>query len=93
MLRGSFPINTFHEKRTTYFIDIYGTAGAVGQLIIESGYRDFSTRISEEYNYDFIHQLNSKYPDLKVWALDHGFTLDELAWIQPAYQICDTACV
>lgn len=93
MLRASFPQNTFHTNRTPYFIDIYGTACAVGQLIIESGYKDFATRISEENNFDYIHQLNSKYPDLQVWAIDHGFTLDELAWIQPAYQICDTACV
>lgn len=91
-INGAFPKNLYHNKRTPYFIDNFGTACAVGQLIISSGCEDFAKKISNESNYLYIKELNEKYSDLKNWADTYGFTIDELAWIQPGYVICDTAC-
>lgn len=88
---GLFPINTGHEQRTPYFIDYQGTACAVGQLVIETGYKPFAERVSKENNFAYIRDLN--YPELHAWAEQYGFTIDELAWIQPTYALCDTNCV
>ncbi len=41
-------------------------------------------RIRTENNYAYIHEL-TKYDKLRKWAKEYGFTIDELAWIQPAY--------
>ncbi len=89
---GVFPKNLYHPKRTPYFIDKYGTACAVGQLIISTGNKDLAMKISSENNYDYIRTLKLKYPQINSWAGEYGFTTDELAWIQPAYPYCDTAC-
>ncbi|ASS49891.1 MAG: hypothetical protein A3D31_09940 [Candidatus Fluviicola riflensis] len=88
---GVFPKNINHKDRTPYFIDYKGTACAVGQLIIETGHEDFAWKIAEEDNNAYIKEMN--YPELKSWATNYGFTVDELAWIQPAYDLCDTSCV
>jgi hypothetical protein len=81
--RGVFPINLYHSSRTPYFIDNFGTACAVGQLIISTGHEDLAKNISRENNYEYIENLN--YPELLTWADNYGFTLDELKWIQPGY--------
>lgn len=88
---GVFPKNINHTDRTPYFIDYKGTACAVGQLIIETGYEDFALKIAKEDNNAYIKEMD--YPELKDWANDYGFTVDELAWIQPGYELCDTSCV
>lgn len=85
---GVFPINTYHAERTPYFIDNYGTACAVGQLVISTGYADVASKIHDENNYAYIKELNQQYPELQAWANVNGFEMDELAWIQPAYY-CD----
>ena len=36
---GLFPKNLYHKERTPYFIDDYGTACAVGYLVIKAGRR------------------------------------------------------
>ena len=78
-----FPQNTYHHKRTPYFIDDYGTACAVGHMIIESGNEDLALKVSEEMNYAYIEDM--PYEELEQWADAHGFYLNELKWIQPAY--------
>jgi len=80
---GKFPINTRHSKRTPYFIDDFGTACAVGHLMIESGRDDLALRIKEEHNFDYIADI--KTVGVLDWATEYGFSLDELALIQPAY--------
>ena len=65
------------------FIDPHGTACAVGQLMIESGHRDLAESISEEMNLAYVHDM--KRADVLQWAVQEGFTEDELAWIQPGY--------
>ncbi len=80
---GVFPINTHHPVRTPYFIDERGTACAVGQVIISTGFLSLAEKISRENNYALIEDLH--YPELKSWAAQFGFVLDELKWIQPTY--------
>ncbi len=88
---GVFPINRYHAARTPYFIDDYGTACAVGQLIIETGNESVAQKIRAENNYAYIRELNQQYPELQLWANANGFEMDELAWIQPGY--CFNPCV
>lgn len=82
---GKFPQNTFHKKRQPYFVDSYGTACAVGYLALETGASELVDRIAEEKNYAYIAELKNHYPELLDWAKTFGFTVEELAWIQPAY--------
>ncbi|MGB3527584.1 MAG: T9SS type A sorting domain-containing protein [Flavobacteriales bacterium] len=81
--RGLFPQNHVLPYRNPVFIDPYGTACAVGQLMIESGHRDLAESVSEEMNLAYVHDM--KRPDVLQWAVEEGFTEDELAWIQPGY--------
>jgi len=87
---GIFPKNLYHNKRTPYFIDDFGTACAVGQLVILTGYADFANKIARENNYGYIKDMN--YPELFTWADKYGFTIDELAWIQPSYGCVNPVC-
>ncbi len=84
-LRGQFPINLHHRDRTPYFIDHLGTACAVGQLMIETGFVSVAKKISTENNNGYIRDLDLIYPELSEWARTNGFRLEELAWIQPCY--------
>jgi hypothetical protein len=91
--KGQFPINSFHGQRTPYFIDKYGTACAVGHMIISTGYGELAKKVSRKNNYAYIKQLH--YFELGQWANKFGFTIDELAWIQPTYldpTYGDTGC-
>ncbi len=80
---GQFPVNTRHTHRQPYFIDDFGTACAVGHLLLTSGQEALAHQISKVQNYAYVHELN--YPELSQWAVKNGFTKDELAWIQPVY--------
>lgn len=84
---GQFPINTHHAFRIPYFIDDYGTACAVGHLLIQSGQEDFAQQIRQEMNYAYIAEM--PYSALGTWANEQGFTGDELAWVQPGYPPAD----
>lgn len=82
-LAGKFPINTDHKVRQSYFIDKYGTYCAVGFLVKETGFDEVSIAISKHQNYAYVKEINS--PELVKWSKDFGFTLEELALIQPSY--------
>lgn len=86
--RGLFPQNHVLPYRNPVFIDPHGTACAVGQLMIQSGHRALAERIDREQELGYVHEL-LRSPDLggpiAAWAGEHGFTGDELAWIQPGY--------
>lgn len=88
--KGVFPKNLYHNKRTPYFIDNFGTACAVGQLLISTGFTDFANKISNENNYGYIENMN--YLELYKWAEKYGFTINELAWIQPTYGCVNPVC-
>lgn len=81
--RGIFPINSFHRERRPYFIDQYNTHCAVGYLMKASGHAQLALNIHEQYNYDYIRDIQIE--GVALWASEHGFSLHELAWIQPTY--------
>ncbi len=86
--RGVFPRNYVLPCRNPVFIDPHGTACAVGQMMIESGHHGLAERIDREQELGHVAEL-LRSPTLaapiSAWALEHGFTAAELAWIQPAY--------
>lgn len=82
--RSMFPKNHDAPGRTPVFIDEDGTACAVGQLMISSGHAELAHRIHNEMNLAYIKDISL--PEVEGWASTHGFSLDELAWIQPTYQ-------
>jgi hypothetical protein len=81
--RGLFPRNEVLPYRNPVFIDPAGTACAVGQLMIESGHRTLAEDISRSMNLAYVKAMHRE--DVLQWATEHGFTEDELAWIQPGY--------
>ena len=91
-LAGEFPLNTRHpEARTPYFIDDYGTACAVGHLMIESGAEELARQISRDENYAYVMEIQT--PGLARWIESSGITAEEAAWIQPAYSFCEGVVV
>ncbi len=80
---GEFPRNSYHQQRQPYFVDVQGTACAVGYLALQSGEEDLVARIHKENNYAYVRELD--YPELMTWADKNGLTTEELAWIQPGY--------
>ena len=85
--RGVFPQNHVLPYRNPVFIDPHGTACAVGQLMIESGHHELADRISATMNLAYVLDMQSTalWPEIGAWADEHGFTAEELAWIQPGY--------
>ena len=81
--RGVFPQNTYQRGRTPVFIDAQGRLCAVGFLIAQSAGREAAERINERYRLDRIADMDA--PAVEKWAERHGFTLRELAMIQPRY--------
>lgn len=80
---GKFPQNEAYSYRTPIFIDRYDNFCAVGYLVKASGNEPVSRMIAAKTNLAYVKEMN--YPELNQWASDFGFTVDELAWIQPGY--------
>ncbi|MBP6731805.1 MAG: T9SS type A sorting domain-containing protein [Chitinophagales bacterium] len=80
---GVFPKNENYTYRTPIFIDNHNTFCAVGYLLKTSGNEKIARRISRITNLAYVQQMN--YPELRLWAEENGFSIDELAWIQPGY--------
>lgn len=83
--RQVFPINLYHKERRPYFIDHLGTHCAVGYMMLLSGNEDLAQRISTKENYAYLRDIQTN--GVEEWAENHGFTIDELAWIQPGYML------
>lgn len=84
----AFPQNHALPHRNPIFIDPHGTACAVGWLMIESGHEELALRIRDGFNAGYIHEIiaDPRFAEpVGEWASEHGFTADELAWIQPGY--------
>lgn len=81
--RRVFPTNDLFPGRSPVFIDAFGNACAVGHLMITSGHAELAEHISEELNLAYVHDI--AIPEVAEWATTNGFTIDELAWIQPTY--------
>ncbi len=82
---GQFPINHYHATRQPYFQDNLGTLCAVGYLMWHDGQQPLVQRIRHENNYGYLRNLAEQYPAIGTWAVANGFTVSELAWIQPNY--------
>lgn len=85
---GIFPQNYVLPYRNPIFIDPHGTACAVGQLMIESGHRALAERIDAAMETGYLAEIiaDERFSNpVHDWASTHGFTPDELAWIQPGY--------
>lgn len=80
---GIFPMNIGHAEPTPYFIDHRGVACAVGHMMIRSGHEELALRIQARENNAYLRDIETE--GVMTWASTHGFDLEELAWIQPAY--------
>lgn len=82
--RGDFPHNDGHpDERRPTFISQDGNICAVGYLIEKSLGRKAVEKINQKYKYNYIQNIDA--PVFKSWVKSSGFTLRELAMIQPAY--------
>lgn len=82
-----FPVNDYVAYKTPVFIDRSGNHCAVGYLMQQSGAENLAQQINREQKFAFVADIKTK--GVKQWADKNGFTLEELAWIQPSY--CPTA--
>jgi len=80
---GMFPVNDYLTFKNPVFIDRKGTHCAVGYLMQQSGAESLARRIDSDNK--FIYVKDIKTPGVAEWAFENGFTIDELAWIQPGY--------
>lgn len=80
---GNFPVNDQYNYRTPIFIDKYDNFCAVGYLVKATGFEHVSRKVAAQTNLAYVREMN--YPELFAWANEYGFTVDELAWIQPQY--------
>ncbi|MCB9316219.1 MAG: hypothetical protein H6569_08785 [Lewinellaceae bacterium] len=85
-LSGVFPTNHYHLERRPYFRDNNAVLCAVGYLLWEDDQHELVDRINRGNNYGYLFDLSRQYPEIEVWATENGFLLEELAWIQPAYE-------
>ncbi len=87
--QGNFPVNDAYAFRTPIFIDKYDNFCAVGYLVKATGYEQVSRKIAAHTNLAYVKEMN--YPELNSWASEYGFSVDELAWIQPGYPPAERA--
>jgi len=80
---GVFPVNDYLTYKNPVFIDRIGTHCAVGYLMQQSGAEALAKQIDAEQKFAFVHEIKVK--GVHEWANENGFTIDELAWIQPGY--------
>lgn len=73
----------YFEGRKPCFIDGDGSICAVGYLIEIASGRDVAERINSKYQYEYLLEMDD--PLIDNWASEHGFSLTELAMIQPTY--------
>ena len=85
---GKFPSQFIYgseEKRRPCFIDDVGTYCAVGYLMFRDGAEDLAAKINREQRFEYLLDMSD--PALVAWQESSGFSLKELAMIQPTYQI------
>src|SRR5690606_33040310 len=71
--------------RTPVFIDRDGRHCAVGHLVRASAGAEAALAIDDRHHLDLVADMDPAL--LAPWASDHGFTLRELAMIQPTYRV------
>jgi len=82
---GITPTNAHLPWRAPVFIDDQGAVCAVGYLIERSVGRALPETIAKDHRYEFLEEIEETMPEVRSWIVSSGFTLDELASIQPAY--------
>ena len=87
-----FPRNVTQNltSRTPIFIDNFGTPCAVAYLMCESGSRgrDLAREINKHHHTDFLCDVlkDSRFSSkIENWAKQNGYTVEDLALIQPGY--------
>jgi hypothetical protein len=83
--KGTTPKNEHLRWRTPVFIDDHGTICAVGYLIEKSVGRAVAESIASTHRYRYLEEIAADLPAVRAWIEQSGFTLDELASIQPGY--------
>lgn len=90
--RGIFPRNVgFPDRMMPYFVDPAGRACAVAHLALEDGRDDVTRAVVRRHNHAYIAEMTA--PELLAWAAGSGFSLDELAVIQPSYCPTNEPCM
>jgi len=72
-----------YPGRRPRFIDDRGVHCAVGEMIRATGHPELAQRIDERFEYAYVEQITE--PALRQWAKRHGFSVKELAMVQPGY--------
>jgi hypothetical protein len=80
---GNFPVNYCRGYRVPVFIDEHNTYCAVGYLMKQSGQQALALRIAAADNYVYVKDIHD--PELPAWQNASGFSTEELALIQGAY--------
>jgi hypothetical protein len=92
--RGVFPRRTddSYAGRRPRFVDDRGVFCAVGQLMADSGHRGLAEDVDAAFEYAYVDDIDDAalVPRVVAWADEHGFTVDELALIQPSYDAAPT---
>jgi len=83
---GTTPVNERLPWRTPVFIDDAGRVCAVGYLIERSAGRELAETIARGHRYEYLEEIAAAMPEVRAWVASSGFTLDELASIQPGYE-------
>ncbi len=84
----AFPVNDYLPYKNPVFIDRKGNYCAVGYLMKQSGAVSLAHAIDVENKFAYVKEIKTS--GVKEWADENGFTLDELAWIQPGYPVSFT---
>jgi hypothetical protein len=78
-----YPVNERYAGRRPCFIDAQGTYCAVGHLVKETAGEALAEAINAQHQYDYIADMSL--PALREWIAESGFSLHEIAMIQPTY--------
>lgn len=81
--RELFPINNIQTERTPIFVDEAGTHCAVGYLLKLDGENEIIDFVTSSNNLIKILEIENE--SFNSWQENSGFTMDELALIQPGY--------
>ncbi|MEX2633679.1 MAG: hypothetical protein WD267_06575 [Balneolales bacterium] len=84
-MEGNFPVNDDHpDFRRPTFISDNGNICAVGYLVEQSAGRAMAEQINNHYKYSYITAIDD--PAFLDWVEESGFSVEELAMIQPGYE-------
>jgi hypothetical protein len=83
--KGVTPKNAHLPWRTPVFIDDDGAICAVGYLLERSVGRAVPETIARAHRYAYLEEIAAAIPDVRDWIAASGFSLEELASIQPGY--------